>query len=230
MSEIKSTVNDQLHQLQMLMHRASFVQHANKGHRYSPQRGQGRILALLQIKPEISQKELSYLLNISKQSLAELLAKMEKSEYITREASESDKRAMTIKLTEAGKEAAAALDDESKVEAKVLEGFSDEELASLSELLERLIKEYEELFPKSDYDERRKMVKEFMASHGQEGDWPEQYHGRGRGRGRGHGHSRSGKGRVIPPGSERKVPHRGAFGGEDAMPEGDGFAPEESAE
>lgn len=32
--------------------------------------GQGRVLAILKLKPEISQRDLSYLLDMSKQSLA----------------------------------------------------------------------------------------------------------------------------------------------------------------
>jgi Transcriptional regulators len=69
-----------------------------------PQRGQGRVLALLKMRPEISQKDLSYLLDIRPQSLGELLAKLERGGYITRTPSETDNRVMNIKLTEAGAE------------------------------------------------------------------------------------------------------------------------------
>ncbi len=41
-------------------------------------RGQGRILAVLKIKADISQKELTHLLAIRPQSLGELLVKLEK--------------------------------------------------------------------------------------------------------------------------------------------------------
>ena len=70
-----------------------------------PRRGQGRILALLKKAPEISQRELGYLLDIRQQSLAELLMKLEAAGYITRSASETDRRVMNIKLTDKGREA-----------------------------------------------------------------------------------------------------------------------------
>ena len=82
MSEIKTTVTEQLEQLQMLMHRASFHNFMGNGMARNPLRGQGRVLAILKMKPEISQRELTYLLNMSKQSLAELLAKLEMSGHI----------------------------------------------------------------------------------------------------------------------------------------------------
>ena len=73
MNEIKDTINGQLQQLQMLMHRTMF-NHFGKMH--NPHRGQGRVLAILKLKPVISQKELTYLLNMSKQSVAELITKL----------------------------------------------------------------------------------------------------------------------------------------------------------
>lgn len=71
-----------------------------------PYRGQGRILSLLKMKPEISQKELTFLLNMRPQSLGELLSKLEQNGYIVRTASETDRRQVDIRLTEAGSEAA----------------------------------------------------------------------------------------------------------------------------
>jgi DNA-binding MarR family transcriptional regulator len=71
----------------------------------STHRGQGRILSLLKIKPEMSQKELASILDIRPQSLGELLGKLEKAGYITRTPSDADRRVMDIHLTEAGKTA-----------------------------------------------------------------------------------------------------------------------------
>ena len=67
-----------------------------------PHRGQGRVLKILKLQPEISQKELGYLLDMRNQSLGELLVKLEKSGAITREPSEEDRRSMNIRLTAAG--------------------------------------------------------------------------------------------------------------------------------
>lgn len=66
-------------------------------------RGQGRIIAILQLRDDISTKDLSYLLGVRTSSLNELLAKLEKNGYVSREPSEQDKRVMLVKLTEKGK-------------------------------------------------------------------------------------------------------------------------------
>ena len=166
MSEIKAIITEQLQQLQMLMHRATFQGNLCGGRMHNPHRGQGRVLAILKLKPEISQKELTYLLNMSKQALAELLAKLEKSGYITREPSEEDRRVQTIKLTEAGMNAAGEVDDGAPEAAKILDCLNEEELAAFSDYLDRIIRRYEELFPGEDFDQRRKMMEAFMFRHG----------------------------------------------------------------
>ncbi|KPU45851.1 transcriptional regulator SlyA [Oxobacter pfennigii] len=166
MSEIKITITEQFQQLQMLMHRTSLYNFKGAGKVHNPHRGQGRVLAILKMKPEISQKELTYLLNMSKQSLAELLAKLEKSGYITREPSEEDKRVMKIKLTESGTKATDDVDDETLEASKILDCLNDEELSLFSEYLGRIIKRYEEQFPNEDFEQRRKSMEEFMLQHG----------------------------------------------------------------
>lgn len=178
MSELKATVTEQLQQLQMLMHRASFHSFTGCAKAHNPHRGQGRVLAILKMKPEISQRELTYLLNMSKQSLAELLAKLEKSGYITREPSQEDKRVMAVKLTEKGME--ADVEDASPETANSFDCLNEEELAALSGYLERIIKEYEKQFPEEDFEQRRQSMEQFMAHHGR-GCCGER-------RGRGHGH------------------------------------------
>lgn len=61
--------------------------------------GQGRVLALLKIQPEIATKDMAYLLGIKQQSLNELLKKLEKSGYVKRKPSKEDKRVMIVCLT-----------------------------------------------------------------------------------------------------------------------------------
>jgi DNA-binding MarR family transcriptional regulator len=191
MSEIKATVSGQLQQLQMLMHRASYHGFMDGGRMRSPHRGQGRVLSILRLKPEISQKELTYLLGMSKQSLAELLAKLEKSGYITREPSEEDKRVVTVKLTEEGKGAAepADADGEAAGADKTLDCLSDEELALFSGYLSRIIKRYEEQFPGEDFEERRKSLERFMSRYGHGFEWFGEHGGHPHGHGFG-GHFR----------------------------------------
>jgi DNA-binding MarR family transcriptional regulator len=164
--EIKATVTEQLQKLQALKHRTYFHGNGASGIKHNPHRGQGRILSLLKIKEEISQRELSYLLDMSKQSLAELLAKLESSGYITRKTSDSDKRILTISLTSEGKKAADEIDDSTAETPKALDCLNDEELQVFSEYLGRIIKSYESQYPDEDFEERRKMMDEFMSSHG----------------------------------------------------------------
>lgn len=87
----------------MLLHRYQTEAYKENGPLGSPYKGQGRILAILKLKPEISHKELSYLLGISTQSMSELLRKLESKGYVKRVPSEQDRRSMNIILTEEGK-------------------------------------------------------------------------------------------------------------------------------
>ena len=186
MNEIVITINEQLQQLQMLMHRTMF---SHFGKMHNPHRGQGRVLALLKMKPEISQKELTYLLNMSKQAVAELIAKLERGNYITREPSEADKRVMTINLTEKGAKAVTDADDNALETTKIFDCLNDDELDTFSNYLGRIIKRYEEQFPDEDFEQRRQMMENFMSSyghgHGFEREHNHDFHGHGRHFGRG---------------------------------------------
>jgi DNA-binding MarR family transcriptional regulator len=116
-----------------------------RGFDFNPRTGQGRILAILKLQPEIEQKELGYLLDMSRQALAELLAKLEKSEYITRTQSEKDRRSYVVTLTEAGRKIAdqvaaadADNDDDPLGLSASLNTLSPDEQQQLSEYLERI--------------------------------------------------------------------------------------------
>jgi len=102
----------------------------------TPHRGQGRILSLLRLKPEISQKELGDILDIRPQSLGELLSKLEKAGYIERTPSETDKRGMNIRLTDAGREAAEQPTSDSEDLFSVL---TDEERTNLSAYFAKIL-------------------------------------------------------------------------------------------
>lgn len=171
MNEIKIMITEQLQQLQMLMHRATFQDFRGGGRARNPHRGQGRVLAILKLKPEISQRDLSYLLDMSKQSLAELLTKLEKSGYITREPSEEDKRVLTIKLTEEGRKAAENVEEHDPDTENILDCLNSEELTAFSDYLERIIKRYEALFPDVDYEQHRKAMGMFLMQHDRRRDF-----------------------------------------------------------
>ena len=94
---------EKLTKLQWLLHIQQMDSYRRGGHLADTTRGQGRILAALQMRDGISTKDLSYLLGLAVSSLNEFLSKLERSGYITREPSEQDKRVMLVRLTEKGK-------------------------------------------------------------------------------------------------------------------------------
>jgi len=95
---------EKLTRLQWLLHKQQLRGYAAGGPMADTTRGQGRILAVLKIKDGISTRDLSYLLGIQIPSLNELLSKLVKGGYATREPSEQDKRVMLVKLTDKGRE------------------------------------------------------------------------------------------------------------------------------
>ena len=199
MDEIKTIITEQLQQLQILMQRLAFQTYVGGRRSRNPHRGQGRVLAVLTMKPEISQRELNYLLGMSKQSLAELLGKLERSGYITREPSEEDKRVTTIRLTEEGKKAAEDMDDEGSDSTNILDCLSEEELDIFSEYLGRIIKQYEDHFPNENFEERRRTLEAFILRNRpsydrRSGRRDGRHHSNGRGRGENGERRRNGRG------------------------------------
>jgi DNA-binding MarR family transcriptional regulator len=95
------------------------------------------------MKPEISQKELSYLLEMRPQSMGELLAKLEKKGYIDRTPSEADRRVLNIKLTKEGEEAVEESTESDFSFDKVLECLNDDEQQNLGIYLDRIIETLE---------------------------------------------------------------------------------------
>jgi len=100
--------------------------------------GQGRVLSLLKLKPEVSQKELSTILDIRSQSLGELLAKLERQGLIARSPSPEDRRSMIVSLTDAGRAAS-----EEQVEGPDFDGLFDcltaDEQGGFAAALEKLV-------------------------------------------------------------------------------------------
>ncbi|NLO85764.1 MAG: winged helix DNA-binding protein [Clostridiales bacterium] len=137
--------NNILTQFRQLEHlsRRYYGHHNRRGEGGDPNRGQGRILSILKLQPEISQRELGYLLDMRKQSLAELLSKLEAKEYIVRETSEADRRMMQIKLTEKGTEAADELAKQKEVKSDFLSVLTPEEQETLSGYLAKVIEALE---------------------------------------------------------------------------------------
>lgn len=124
--------------LEWLLHRYHQQNHRHHGPMGDPHRGQGRVLALLKLKPKISQKELSDILDIRSQSLGELLAKLERSGYITRTPSPTDRRVVDVSLTDSGREASGQTEQQLDTEA-LFGCLSEEEKTALSDYLSRII-------------------------------------------------------------------------------------------
>lgn len=129
---------EHLFRLQALLRHRHMIHHKQMGPLGAPHHGQGRILALLKLQPEISQKQLSSILDIRSQSLGELLGKLENLGYITRALSEADRRSLDIRLTDEGRKASEKLEDAPESET-FLACLSAEEQVTFSAYLERLI-------------------------------------------------------------------------------------------
>lgn len=143
----EQTLMEQYLRLQVMMQRYFMNRRRENGPFGNPHRGQGRVLKLLQLKPETTQKELSYLLDMRPQSLGELLGKLEKKGYITREPLESDRRVMVIKLTEAG---TVAADASQKEEDPIFNHLTDDEKKSFSKILEKMTISLEAALPEEE--------------------------------------------------------------------------------
>ena len=108
MEEEQKSMMELFMQLVPLLHRYEMTR--RHGAFLTPHRGQGRVLSILRLKPEITQRELTYLLDMSKQAIGELLSKLESCGYITRTPSQEDGRVMLVQLTESGKAASQTMD------------------------------------------------------------------------------------------------------------------------
>lgn len=139
MEEKNFDLIEQFTRIEWLLHRYHLQNHTQHGPMGDPRKGQGRVLAILKLKPEISQKDLSYLLDMRPQSLGELLSKLEKNGFITRTPSETDRRVMNIKLTKEGSE---ATEQEFSFD-KLFECLKEEEQKNLGGYLDRIIETIE---------------------------------------------------------------------------------------
>lgn len=163
MNETQIRLLEQFIRLETLMRRYQHIKFRDRGPFGNPNRGQGRVLSILKMQPEIGQKELGYLLDMSKQALAELLSKLEKNGYINRTQSEKDRRAYIITLTDAGRDALSnktvetAETEDNPMLGAGFDCLNDEEQLTLCDYLQRMIAALEEKLgdtgDESDYAE-----------------------------------------------------------------------------
>ncbi|MDG0793774.1 MarR family transcriptional regulator [Cohnella ginsengisoli] len=210
MENNQSNLMEQLFRIVILLRRYQHHLLRERAGRGDPLRGQGRVLSLLKLKPEITQKELSYLLDMRNQSLGELLGKLERSGYITRMPSEQDRRVMNVKLTEAGSQAAEEMEKQQENHNKLFECLSDEEQRTMGEYLDRLIGELERQLVGAEegvdsFDGDQHGGRGHHKGHG---FGPRGFDSRGRGRG---GHPDHGGHGFDPVGGRQRRP---SFGGD----------------
>ncbi len=135
MDDLYTDIYEKLSTLQWLMKRRQMFHQAEAGPFADATRGQGRVLAMLKIQPEIATKDLSYLLGIRQQSLNELLNKLEKSGYVERRPSDADRRVMVVHLTDKGE----TIPQPSSDYEELLGCLSQEELQQFGRYLDRII-------------------------------------------------------------------------------------------
>lgn len=145
---------ERLMRLQWLLSRYFHRNLREHGSRGVPYSGQGRVLKVLKLKPEIAQKELSEILGMRPQSMGELLSKLERKGYITRTPSPDDKRVIIVRLTEEG---AGADDGETGQSgpADIFGCLSEEEQEAFKGYLDRMIAGLEDRYGDDGVGRRR---------------------------------------------------------------------------
>ncbi len=103
-------------------------------------RGQGKILSILDQTPVISQKDLVSQLDMRPQSASEMIKKLEKKGFIERYKSEEDQRVMMITLTKAGK---VVLNQNGDFQPVFLNVLTIEEKQQFNQILGKLVSEIE---------------------------------------------------------------------------------------
>jgi len=194
MGKIETNLLEEFSHVQKLLSKYQLWHNRKFGPSGDPHRGQGRVLALLRLQPEISQKELGYLLDMRNQSLGELLGKLEKTGAIMRESSDEDRRSMNIKLTESGARLAEQAGHKPDDISRVFDCLGTEDKSKLHEILNRLSCELEKLLG-SDETEARAEKNRSEAKHR-------------------HGDSGTHRGKTIDGGQE-KSSHRSGGGKEE---------------
>jgi DNA-binding MarR family transcriptional regulator len=82
-----------------------------------------------------TQAELAALCEVTEQTMSRVLARIERTGYITRSAHATDRRKQQIDITDAGRAAVLSASDPAAAEAMVTEGLTDEQVTQLRELL-----------------------------------------------------------------------------------------------
>lgn len=97
--------------------------------------GQGKILLALSDNDNMSQKALAERVNMTPQSMAEFVRKLEKRGLVSRKKSSADKRVIIVSLTEEGR---LETEKRTQVIPKYLRVLNDEELGQFNKILDKI--------------------------------------------------------------------------------------------
>ena len=107
---------------------------------------QHRILGILNHKPEMSQKEIADVMEVSTATVAVTLKKMEKSGYVVKKMDDTDNRINKIKLTEKGTQLLyQGFDIMNRIDQDTVRDFTEEELALFASFMERYLRRLNEM-------------------------------------------------------------------------------------
>jgi DNA-binding MarR family transcriptional regulator len=153
--------DDQFHLGARLWYLMKLMRHGDAGMRPGERRsggfrGQGRVLRLLSLQSPIAQKELTYLLGIRSQSLAEQLGKLEEAGLVERHPNPEDRRTSVVALTDKGREMIDSEGDHEEVDP--FAALDESEKQQLADLLDRVIEGMETNLPDGP-DPRMQMFK-----------------------------------------------------------------------
>ncbi|MGN0976843.1 MAG: MarR family winged helix-turn-helix transcriptional regulator [Faecousia sp.] len=107
-------------------------------------RGRGNLMTLVARKPGITQKELAEALGIQPASVSEVLYKLERKGFVTREKAEQDRRSIRVTLTEEGQQ---HLNQPEPDLSAAFQALSSEEKAQLARLLGKLLQDWQQRYP-----------------------------------------------------------------------------------
>ncbi|MDF2888420.1 MAG: transcriptional regulator, MarR family [Lacrimispora sp.] len=118
-------------------------------------RSQHQILMMLSEHSNVSQKEIAKRLYVSTATIAVSVKKLEKGGYITRIVDKEDNRMNQLCLTEKGKDMVGKSREYFRnVEIKMFQGFSDEDLIYMSQVLDRIYDNLSQIPVEKDTAER----------------------------------------------------------------------------
>lgn len=97
--------------------------------------GQGKILLILSDSDNLSQRDLVERLNMTPQSVAEFVRKLESRGLVSRKKSTTDKRVTIVSLTKEGR---IETEKRTRIIPKYLRALNDEELKQLNNILDKI--------------------------------------------------------------------------------------------